>query len=514
MHPRSILFMGIHTGKMLRLYFTSDVHGHFFPVDYATGGKRDSGLLSCVKYFSKDGDTLIIDAGDTIQGSPFSMYARQLPTGPRLLAGALNRAGYDYITLGNHDFNYGREYLKDYLQALDAKCLCANVSGDLPLAASSIHTLANGLRVGIVGIVTDHVNVWERPEHLEGLAVGDPFAAAKAALEEIKNQSDVTLCIYHGGFECDFETDEPLTSSTEHIGARLCRELDFDLLLTGHQHRAIEGRLYHGTYIVQPRPNAEHFLYIEGEMRANRMHFTSAFHVPDGSCRPQDTGPLQHTEDEVQRWLDEPVGRLDRPLPLSDRVNMALNGAPMADFSNQMQLKITGAQLSCASIANQLPGFDCEVRLRDIIANYPFNDVLVVLEVTGEVLRLVMERAASYLEIGSNGRPEVASRFLLPKTEHYNYDFFAGITYTADLRRPVGQRVVEIIYQGCAVRPGHKFTLCTTSYRASGTGGYEAYRRCPVIHRGQTEIHDVIRQYIASREETETMRYDAPAFIY
>ena len=79
----------------------------------------------------------------------------------------MNRCGYDYVTLGNHDFNYGMAYLDSYLDALHARCVCQNVrraDGSTRFPAR-VHTLENGLRVGIVGIVTDYVNIWERPDY-------------------------------------------------------------------------------------------------------------------------------------------------------------------------------------------------------------------------------------------------------------------------------------------------------------------------------------------------------------
>ena len=104
-----------------------------------------------------------------------------------------------------------------------------------------IHALGNGLRVGIVGIVTDYVNVWERKENLAGICITDPFEAAKEALLHLKKEVDITLCIYHGGFECDLKTGERLQKTTESIGYRICKELDFDILLTGHQHMSVDG---------------------------------------------------------------------------------------------------------------------------------------------------------------------------------------------------------------------------------------------------------------------------------
>ena len=498
----------------LQLYFTSDMHGYLLPVDYAQGGKQNTGLLSCAKSFKKDGNTLIIDAGDTLQGSPFAAYLTTQPQGAKHIAAALNKAGYDYITLGNHDFNYGISYLQSYLGALNATCICANVTGDLPLAPHTIHTLENGLKVGIVGIVTSRINIWEPPENLEGVTITDPFPAVKEALAKLKGHTDINICIYHGGFECDLDTDILLDATSENVGSKICRELDFDLLLTGHQHNHIEGRMLHGTYIVQPRPNATHYILIKGTMTEAGMKFSSTTHTPDGTYCPEGIEAIHDTDAKVQTWLDIPVGQLDKPLPVKDRVEMALQGSAIADFFNQLQLEATGADISCTSLSNQLPGFSREVRTRSIIANYPFSNDLITLEVTGEVLRQILERAATYLDLDKNGKPIVSDTFLLPKIEHYNYDFFAGLTYTANLHLPPGQRVQEIIVNGRKVNPQDKFSLCTSHYRASGTGGYDVYQECPILKREPTDISELMRKYISMQEVTATKRYPAPKFIY
>ena len=170
--------------RQLHLCYTSDTHGHVFPVEYSTHTTSACGLLNLAAAYHKDGNTLILDGGDTLQGTPFSQYyldhAAQWPFHP--IAMAMNAAGYDYVTLGNHDFNYGYAPLRDYLNALTAQCLCANVQdlrGELPLKATAIHTLSNGLRVGLAGVVTDYVNVWEQPANLTELKITDAFTAAK-----------------------------------------------------------------------------------------------------------------------------------------------------------------------------------------------------------------------------------------------------------------------------------------------------------------------------------------------
>ena len=89
-----------------------------------------------------------------------------------------------------------------------------------------------------------------------------------------------------------------------------------------------------------------------------------------------------------------------------------------------------------------------------------------------------------------DGQPQISQEFLLPKVEHYNYDFYAGLAYTFDLRRPVGSRVVQLTKLDGSPLGDGTFRLCTSNYRATGTGGYEILRKCPVLWRGGVEMPD------------------------
>ena len=165
--------------KKLTIYYTSDIHGCFSPIDYATCLPTDSGLANCMAQFRKDGNTLVIDGGDTLQGSPLTYYlsheARDVTTLPAAL---LNLGGYDFVTLGNHDFDYGKQTIERYLAALNARCLCANVEGIHGVEKTAVVTIENGLRVGLTGMITPFVTQFESAENMAGITVTDAFAAA------------------------------------------------------------------------------------------------------------------------------------------------------------------------------------------------------------------------------------------------------------------------------------------------------------------------------------------------
>ena len=383
--------------QRFKIYFTSDTHGHIFPVNYAANRPEASGLLNMAAQIEKDGDTLVLDGGDSLQGTPLVQYYLEhrahWPLHP--VAAAFNAMGLDYFTLGNHDFNFGYEALEEFLGAMRGQCLCANVQdlgGRLPLKPWAVRTLASGLRVGVTGIVTDYVNVWEQPQNLEQLRITDAFEAARAARETLRPECDVCVCIYHGGFEEELATGRLLSDSGENVACRIARELDFDLLLTGHQHMAVEGVRLANTWAVQPPANAGVSLLVEGRREGENTRFASRF-IPAGethSAQPYEA--LLALEKAVQNWLDEPIGALQSPIPPEEKLDAALHGSRVAALFNQVQLDATGADVSCTSLGNDPVGLASPVTMRGVTAAYLFANTLVTLEVTEEVIRRIAEQ--------------------------------------------------------------------------------------------------------------------------
>lgn len=496
--------------KTFQIYYTSDTHGHVFPVTYASNSPENAGLLNLAAQVEKDGNTLVLDGGDALQGTPLTQYylahREEWPIHP--VAAAFNALGLDYFTLGNHDFNFGYEALREYLEAMDGMCLCTNVEdlgGQLRIRPWAVHTLDNGLRIGITGVVTDFVNIWEQPQNLERIRITDAFRAARAACAALRDQCDVCVCIYHGGFEEDLATGQLLSDSGENIACRIARELDFDLLLTGHQHMAVEGVNLSGTYAAQPPANAGQLLHVVGQWDGAKSRFQSTL-IPVGGAHPAEPyQSLLPLENAVQDWLDQPIGELDRTIPPEGKLEAALYGSQVAALFNQVQLAETGADFSCTSLGNDPVGLASPVTMRGVTAAYLFANTLVVLEVTEEMLRQTLERCAAYFTL-VDGQPQISQEFLLPKVEHYNYDFYAGLAYTFDLRRPVGSRVVRLTKLDGSPLGDGTFRLCTSNYRATGTGGYEILRKCPVLWRGGVEMPDLTARYIQTHSPVSAQK--------
>ena len=208
-------------------------------------------------------------------------------------------------------------------------------------------------------------------------------------------------------------------------------------------------------------------------------------------------------EERVQSWLDQPIGHLSRALLPGEKAEMALHGSPIADFLNRIQLHFSGAQLSAVGLANEIAGFRSEVSVRDIIATYPYPNTLIVCRISGKQLKQVMERSAEYFVVATDGTVQVAESFLVPKVEHYNYDYYMGAAYEIDPAAPVGNRIKNLTYQGKTVTETDSFTLCLNNYRYSGAGGYEVYTGCELVREINTEMVELILEYFKENPYVE-----------
>ena len=287
-----------------------------------------------------------------------------------------------------------------------------------------------------------------------------------------------------------------METTGENVGYKICKNLGFDLLLTGHQHMPITGRKIHGTYVVQNMCNADTYHEIQIEFDTvvkirSKMILASELLLRDTEI------PFWEVERNVQNWLDSVVGHIPEALYPEEHLKMALYGSKLADFINEAQLAYTGAEISCTSLANQVHGIPKEVKVRDVLLAYPFPNTLVILEITGKLLKEALEHSAEYFTV-KEGRIQISERFLKPKEEHYNFDFYKGVTYQIDYNRPIGKRILEIRVQKQLVSPEKTYRICMNNYRASGAGGYEMYTQGKMIKQYGKDMFEVLLEYITN----------------
>ncbi len=348
----------------------------------------------------------------------------------------------------------------------------------------------DGHKIGIAGVVTDWVNLWERKENLVNFEVTDAFEGAKRALDGLKNENtNFNILIYHGGYEIDLESGKKLSETTENIGGKLAKELDFNLILAGHQHMEIAA--YIGkTLAIETPANGSKAALVEVNLATKEMQ--ASFIEPklgDNALIEKYKG----VEEKVQDYLDVPIAKLSRDYMPENRIKMALKGSDLADLINKIQLDYTGADISITSFANVISGLKKNLTTRDVLNTYRFPNTTVVLEIDGKTLRAALEQNFSYIEY--DGSYKISKKFLEPKEEHYNFDYFYGIDFEKDITKKVGDRIGKIFFKGKEIKDKDTFSLVMNNYRATGAGGFDMYKNLRVIKNYDKETSEILLNY-------------------
>ncbi|MGF0095974.1 bifunctional metallophosphatase/5'-nucleotidase [Peptoniphilus sp. SGI.035] len=473
----------------IKIVHTSDLHGYFFPTDYLDREGKAIGYLSLLNNIKKDEFTILTDGGDTLQGSSFAYYVKEFMNS-EILADMMQNV--DYYTLGNHDFNYGYDYLKNYTKNMRGKLLCANVidkSGEINLSNYAIKEI-NGFKIGIVGIVTDWVNLWERKENLENFEIRDSFETAKEVLKILKKEkTDFNILIYHGGYEIDLKTGEKLSNTSENIGGKIAEELDYDLILAGHQHMELSGKIGN-TFAIETPANGAKAAVIEIDTEDKKI---SASFIEPKLEENYLIKKYESIEEKVQDYLDMPIAKLSRDYLPEDKIKMATEGSALADLINKIQMEYTSSDISITSFANVVSGLKKNLTTRDVLNTYRFPNTAIVLEIDGKTLREALEQNYTYIEY--NGEYKIAKRFLEPKEEHYNFDFFYGINFELNLKKENGNKIGKIYFKEKEIKNEDKFSIVMNNYRATGAGGFDMYKNLKVLKSYDKEISEILLNY-------------------
>lgn len=503
---------------------TSDVHGNVFPLNYGTNQPSDVGLAKVATLIKRErgnhAQTIVIDNGDIIQGTPLTYhYARFQHHLPNPMIQILNELRFDAGVFGNHEFNYGLEVLNQAVKEAHYPWLSANLvdadSGE-PFFGKPyiIKTFAEDLRVGILGLTTPYIPNWEKEENIRGIHFEDAVTAARRWVTFLREHEKVDLVVvaYHGGFERDLDSGEPTETLTgENQGYQICMEVEgIDVLLTGHQHRQIAGQMINGVLVVQPGANGTALGKVTIKMEKTRDGWavthkkSELLSVADVKADARVLELTRSYEEVTQTWLDQPIGHIKGDMTVDDPMAIRTADNPLIEFINRVQMDAAGVDISnTALFDNQSPGFPPDVTMRAVVANYIYPNTLMVLRVTGADIREALEKAATYFELGEDGKLKVSAAFSTPKPQHYNYDMWEGIDYILDIRKPVGERVTKLEYHGAPLDPDGEYDVVMNNYRAGGGGDYMMYKNKPVVKDIQIDVSELIANYILDHKVIE-----------
>ena len=477
----------------MEIYYTSDTHSYVYPTDYVSREDKAAGYMVLSSMF-KD-DALKIDGGDVLQGSPLVRFEMKSGNSPLMAAKAFNAAGLDVFVPGNHDFDFGYEMLRSFTSSLDAEVVCANLHDEMGFLKIKPYTVIekDGVKAFITGAVTDYVNVWDK-DKLGGLRITDSVNALKEVLKEKDAAAaDFRICIYHGGFGNE-------RGAIRENRADEIIPLGFDYLLTGHQHQVIEPRTEGRTTVLQTGWRgewaAELSLQIDGSHSERMIRCSSSLPLSPSMA----TFAAQCSEEnEAVASLSDVIGHVDGVLEDRGYVESALYGSSLADFICDIELKLTGADVAVAALANNFTSVGPDVTLSAVLASYPFTNTMVLLRMRAGDLREAMERSAEYIDI-IDGVPAVSPSFAPGKNERYNFDLYRGLDYAFDYRKEKGSRVVRMERNGVDLlaNPDTLLLVAVNGYRATGSGGHVAYRRGELVRSFSEDMQDLMIDSLSS----------------
>lgn len=485
----------------LRILSTTDVHGAIFPTNYTSIKQLEKYSLAhvstLVKRLREDGDILLIDNGDSFQGTPLLTYAhRHIDSIENPMATAFNTMNYDYINLGNHDFNYGPKVLRKYIEECDAPLLTGNVlEKNTPVGSTQIID-REGKKIALVGALTHYIPNWERAAHIEDFSFIDAYSYMKEEVARIKNEVDYVIGVYHGGFEKDIYSGEPTETLTgENQGYDMTTIDGLDILITGHQHRTLIGEV-NNCFITQTSLKAKECSYIELDLETGEIT-GDIISLENYEADLELLSLFIPLQDKVQLWLDESIGEMSSTAPsliVEDVAEARLNKHPLVSFINQVQLETTGADISGVALFNGSKGFNPTISMRDLVTTYIYPNTLVTKKITGKTLKEILELCANFFDVdGTN--ITVSKDYEDPKPQHYNYDMFDGIEYTIKASNPRGSRILDLKRNGNLVKNDDSFILATNNYRATGGGNFGMIKDSETIQDFPEEMVDVLMRY-------------------
>lgn len=483
----------------IRILATSDVHGTIYPYQYSDGMNAYQGLsrLNTLISSLRDENTLLLDNGDILEGSPLSFYHYNYhPDDVSPMTSVMHDMKYDYVNVGNHDFDYGEECLMMHLQNVGAPCITSNwFFHGKPYGPTYVIREIAGKKVALFGLTTQYIPHWETKRTIAHSRFKDAYETALKTVDILKRleKPDYIICLYHGGFERDQYGYLVDADTGENEAYRMLSSIhDIDVLITGHTHMSICGSKY-GTAFTQTKSNGEELACIDiyTDTGVIEPRVLKADTEPDEEI----TRSADEEEKKCQTWLDQPLGTSKVDLAIHDEMDARVHKSQLVTFVNMVEQEATHADLAASSIFLHANGFGKEITMRDLVSTYVYPNTLVVKKITGKVLRDYLEQDANFFTIKGT-EISVAADYDYPRPKHYNYDMIDGVNYTIKVSNPRGQRITELTYHGEPVTDDMTFTIALNNYRAGGGGNFEMLRTAPSVSVNLTPMVDLIAAWI------------------
>lgn len=552
----------------LRLLETTDLHVFLANYDYyqtkednKVGLVKTSTLIKQAR--SEVKNSLLFDNGDNIQGSPLGDYVakvRGLKDGDvHPVTRAFNMLGYDAVTVGNHEFNYGLDFLTRAFEGAKMPVVNANVYD----ATTGKHYFEpyvifnkkviddegqnHVIKVGVIGFVPPQIMEWDKA-NLEGKVTTKSIVeSAKKFVPEMKKKgADVIVALAHTGISA-----EPYSPDMENAAYYLTQIRGIDAVFTGHSHNLFPGPLYanlpntnleKGTIYGKPVVMAGSFGSHLGVIDLKLQKIRGKWAVAGGTStlRPiadEKGNSLVATDEALMKeilpehigtidYVNQPIGETTAPIfsyfalvqddPSVQIVNNAQTEYLVEKLKDPTYSKFSGIPVLSAvapfkaggrggsSYYTDIP--EGILAIKNVADLYLYPNTLHAVLVNGAQLKDWLEMSAgqfTQLNPAAGGEQQLIN----PDFRSYNFDIIDGVQYQVDVTKPAkydyngklitpdSSRIVNLMYQGRPVTADQKFIVATNNYRAS-TKTFPGVSQGEVILQSPDENRQIITNYI------------------
>jgi 2',3'-cyclic-nucleotide 2'-phosphodiesterase/3'-nucleotidase len=534
---------------------TSDTHGNVYNWDYYRDAEYDdsahndvgvaklAALVNRIRA-EKGVTTLVVDAGDTIQGTPLATYyAKQEPiteTGERHpMARAMNVLHYDAVTLGNHEFNYGLPLLNLWIRQLGFPALAANaVSATTGRPAFTPYVIkkvslgrhAPTLRVGILGLTNPGVAIWDRANVEGKLAFLDMVTTAAKWVPEMRRRgADLILVSAHGGDSgvSSYGPELPNENPAALIAAQVP---GIDAILFGHAHLEIPERFVTNTQtgaqvlMSEPSKWGERLTRMDFELVRSHGKWSitskkaATLNTNTVEADPKVLAVVKSQHAKTVTYVNQIVATSTAELSAA---TSRYEDTPILDYINKVQTDTVAAAMAGTSYAS-LPVLSIaapfsrtalfpagDVKIKDVAGLYIYDNTLEAVVLSGAEVRAYLEYSAKFFVTLAPGAPVDPETISDPSIPDYNYDALSGVDYDIDISKPIGSRITRLQVAGDDVADDAQFVVAVNNYRRSGGGNFPGIVKTQVYNQ-QKEIRQLLIDWAQAKGRIDPADFFTP----
>ena len=479
-------------GKTVILH-TNDVHGAVNGYAYIAQLKAD--------YEAKGAEVILVDAGDYSQGKTYVSVTKGADA-----VTMMNAAGYDVVTLGNHEFDYGYAQLKENMSKAKFKVVCADVfneNGTPIFDANYTYTTKSGVKVGFFGMETPETQTKANPALIKGLtfATGDAFTKAAADQVAALKDADVVICLAHLGIDAE---SAPYRSTDLYAAVK-----GIDFIIDGHSHTVMT-KGEKGEPIQSTGTAFANIGVIVIDNATKKIESNSLFEIKEDTAKDATVAAAAKTiVDRVDAEYDVVFAKSEVTLngakaPNGNRDSETNNGDLITDamlwkvMQNKEGLTVDADHVVAITNGGGIraaiePG---DVTKKDINTVLPFGNTVVTIYITGEELLEVLEASTYSLPVG--GFPQVAGiNYTLSTAVAYdaNAETYPASTYYGP--KSINRVVINSI-NGKEFKADDTYAVVTNDFSAAGGDTYYAFKAATAKFDTGIPLDEAVMEYVTT----------------